>query len=178
MDIRRVVTGHDADGHATVAADGAPPRSRAFKAIPGMRATLVWATEPAAPIDLGGTDPCDDVDSLHPKPGGTRLLVIDFPPDAVYTDPAFDPAAAAAENMEIVPGIAERFEPDAPGMHKTDSVDYGIVLQGRPVLELDNGETRLLNPGEIVIQNGTRHAWRNPGDEPATIAFVLVGASR
>jgi mannose-6-phosphate isomerase-like protein (cupin superfamily) len=178
MDIRRVVTGHNGDGNATFIDDGSPTRGRDFKAIPGMSATLAWATEYGEPIALDGSDPCEDVASYHPGPGGTRLLIMQFPPDAVYGDPAFDPAAAGAENMEIVPGIAERFEPDAPGMHTTDSVDYGIVLEGTPVLELDNGETKSLKPGDIVIQNGTRHAWRNPTDEPATLAFVLIGANR
>lgn len=101
-----------------------------------------------------------------------------FPPDSVYANGDFDPSAAAAENLEVVPGIAEKFEPDAPGMHTTDSVDYGIVLEGEPVLELDDGQTKSLKPGDIVIQNGTRHAWRNPTDRPATMAFVLVGAER
>jgi hypothetical protein len=99
-----------------------------------------------------------------------------FPPDIVYGDPGFDPMAAGAENEEIVPGLAERFEPDAPGMHTTDSVDYGIVLDGHPVLELDDGQTKSLNPGDIVVQNGTRHAWRNPTDTPTTILLGVQPA--
>jgi Cupin domain len=113
-----------------------------------------------------------------PGDGGTRLLIVQYPPDCVFDSPSFDPAAAAAENLRIVPGIAETFEIDAPGMHRTPSVDYGIMLEGELVLELDDGVTRSLRPGDVVIQNGTRHAWRNPTDAPATIAFVLVGANR
>tara|TARA_Y100001001_G_scaffold2359_1_gene2819 strand:- start:26553 stop:26744 length:192 start_codon:yes stop_codon:yes gene_type:complete len=59
-------------------------------------------------------------------------------------------------------------------MRQTDTVDYGVVLSGQIVLELDNGATRALNPGDVVVQNGTRHAWRNPTDQPATLAFVLI----
>jgi len=62
-------------------------------------------------------------------------------------------------------------------MRTTESVDYAIVLEGEPVLELDDGAVRTLRPGDFV-QNGTRHAWRNPTERPATIAFVLVGARR
>ncbi len=74
-----------------------------------------------------------------------------------------------------VPGLAELFEPDNPGMHTTPTVDYGVVLEGEIVLDLDAGETTLLRPGDVVVQNGTRHAWRNPGTRPATVFFVLIG---
>ena len=100
------------------------------------------------------------------------------PPDSVFGDSSFEPAAAGAENLRLVPGVAETLEIDAPGMHTTPSVDYAIVLEGEPVLELDDGVTRAVQPGDIVIQNGTRHAWRNPTDSPTTIAFCLVGADR
>ncbi|MEU6548978.1 cupin domain-containing protein [Streptomyces sp. NPDC046915] len=61
-------------------------------------------------------------------------------------------------------------------MHTTPTVDYGIVIEGEIVLELDGGRLTPLTAGDIVIQNGTRHAWRNHSDRPATMAFVLVGA--
>jgi len=60
-------------------------------------------------------------------------------------------------------------------MHTTPTVDYGIVLQGEIVLELDAGHRTRLSAGDVVIQNGTRHAWRNLGDRAATVAFVLIG---
>ena len=63
-------------------------------------------------------------------------------------------------------------------MHTTPTVDYGIVLHGDLVLELDDGHRTPLSTGDIVIQNGTRHSWRNPGDRPATMAFVLIGTER
>lgn len=80
--------------------------------------------------------------------------------------------------MSRLPGLAERFEPESPGMHTTDSVDYGILLEGEISLELDDGKTVALKAGDVVVQNGTRHAWRNPGTEPATLIFVLIGARR
>ena len=63
-------------------------------------------------------------------------------------------------------------------MHTTDTVDYGVLLDGELHLELDNRATRRLTPHDVVVQNGTRHAWRNRSDKPATMLFVLVGASR
>jgi mannose-6-phosphate isomerase-like protein (cupin superfamily) len=111
-----------------------------------------------------------------PGPGETIALTVTFPPASVYADPGFDPAAAGAEQLEATPGLAELFEPDAPGMHTTPTVDYGVVLKGEIVLDLDGGEVATLGPGDIVVQNRTRHAWRNPGTEPATVFFVLIGA--
>ena len=178
MEIRRVVTGHDEAGKSTVVADVGPASVHAFRSIPGMQTALLGATLGDRPIPLDGGDPAAQVESWHPEARETRLMFITFPPDAVYGDPSFVPEAAGAEQFEAIPGLAEKFEPDAPGMHTTDTVDYGIVIEGEPVLELDDGETVSLRPGEVVIQNGTRHAWRNPGATPATIAFVLVGTRR
>src|SRR5436190_15951373 len=150
MEIRRIVTGHTPDGKATFIEDGIPPRTQDFKTIPGMRATLAWATDCGVAISAGGADPTPAVTDFVPSPGSTRCIIMQFPPDSVYGSPDFDPPAAGAENMEIVPGLAERFEPDAPGMHTTDSVDYAIVLEGEPVLELHDGQTRALTPGHVV----------------------------
>ena len=85
---------------------------------------------------------------------------------------------ALNEVDQKLPGFVEHLELDNPGMHTTDSVDYGIVIAGEVFLELDNGEERLLTAGDCVVQNGTRHAWRNRSDKTVTIAFVLLGADR
>ena len=75
-----------------------------------------------------------------------------------------------------LPGLAAHMEPETPGMHTTATVDYEFVVSGRVVLELDDGATRELHAGDTVIQNGTRHAWRNPFDETALMVVVLIGA--
>ena len=72
--------------------------------------------------------------------------------------------------------MAEHLERDDPGMHTTASVDTGVVISGSVTLELDDGATVVLHPGDTYVQNGTRHRWSNPGDEPAVIAVALVGA--
>lgn len=172
--LRRIVTGHDTNGTSTVALDAPPPRSDAYRHIPGLVSRLVWSTEPAQTIPFDGADPTPGVSSFVPAVSGTRFLVVTFPPDSVFCAPGFDSQAAIAENFAISPGLAERFEAD--GMHATPTVDYGIVLEGEIWLELDEGRAALLRKHDVVVQNGTRHAWRNRSDRPATLAFVLIGA--
>jgi mannose-6-phosphate isomerase-like protein (cupin superfamily) len=79
---------------------------------------------------------------------------------------------------ELLPGMAAHMEPDAPGMHTTDTVDFEYVVSGRVVLELDDDVKVELGPGDTVVQSGTRHAWRNPYDEPCRMVVVLIGAKR
>ena len=174
--IRRVVTGHDETGASMVAHDGVAPRSDAFLHVPGMMSRLIWATDPAPALPSDGTDPTLSVTSIVPPRSGTRFLVVTFPPDRVFGAPGFDPAAAAAENLAISPGLAELFEAD--GTHTTPTIDYGIVLDGEIWLELDDRRAELLRRHDVVVQNGTRHAWRNKSERSATLAFVLIGAAK
>lgn len=178
MQIRRVVTGLDAAGRAVVASDGPAPRSHDLVHVPGMSTTMLWATGPGEPLRRDGSDPTPAVRRQLPEPGGTCFLIVVFPPDSVFADPAFDAAAADAEQRIASPGITELFEPGNPGMHTTDSVDYVLVLDGEVWLELDDGQLTRLRAGDTVVQNGTRHAWRNPGTEPVTLAVVQIGAKR
>jgi mannose-6-phosphate isomerase-like protein (cupin superfamily) len=173
--VRRVVTGLDGSGKPVVVSDGEPPRSRKYAHTPGFANSVIWAT--ALPVNPG-VDTTTDLASLVPSPGATVAMTVTFPPDAVFAAPGFDFAAAGAEQLEASPGLAELFEPDAPGMHTTPTIDYGIVIEGQLVLDLDNGETAVLNQGDVIVQNATRHAWRNPGTTPATLFVVLVGAER
>ncbi|MBM9467222.1 cupin domain-containing protein [Nakamurella leprariae] len=173
MSVRRVVTG-TVEGRSTVVSDGTPPRTDEITAVPGFVSSLVWATDPTSPSDH--QDPTAAVTSFVPQPGGTRIIHLTLPPDSVYASPEFDPALSAQQQLAASPGLAELFEPDAPGFHTTPTTDYGVVLSGRVVLELDDGHTTELAPGDVVVQNGTRHAWRNPFAEPARAVFVLVGA--
>ncbi|GKQ38850.1 cupin domain-containing protein [Streptomyces sp. A012304] len=172
--MRRVVTGHDENGRSVVVSDGPVPRSREFTSLPGWVSRLPWATEPGEPVHRDGEDPTPKVTSLLPAPGGTRFVVLTFPPDTAMADPAFDPVAFDREQRADSPGLAELIAPD--GTHATPTVDYGIVLEGEIDLELDDGRCTRLSAGDLVVQNATRHAWRNRGDRPVTMAFVLIGA--
>jgi len=178
MKLRRIVTGRDGAGKSRVAVDGPPPMTHDFVHIPGMQVARLWATVPCAGLASDFADPTLTQTSIVPRPGGTQFLVVTFPPDAVMMSAEFNPAAAGAENLAHVPGLAEQFEPDDPGMHTTDTIDYGVVLDGEIALELDDGRIVHLKRHDVVIQYGTRHAWRNRSDRPAVMAFVLIGAQR
>jgi hypothetical protein len=178
MHIRRIVTGHDRTGKSVFISDSAAPRTTEFKHVPGFVTSLLWETAPGALVPAAEDDPAVSARSWTPAAGGTSLMFITFPPDAVMMSPSFDPAAAGAEYMQVLPGLAEKFEVENPGVHTTDSIDYGVLVEGEIHLELNDGATKKLTPLDVVIQNGTRHAWRNRSDKPATMLFVLVGARR
>ena len=171
MRVRRVVTGHDEDGRAVVVSDAPAPRSHEYQHVPGMGTAIVWATR-------AGADPAPDQPGQIPAPGGSSFVIVRFPPDTVYAAPGFDGAAADAEQRSVIPDLAELFEPDAPGMHVTPTADYVIVLTGRIWLELDDGVLVELAAGDTVVQNGTRHAWRNLGDREATLGVVMINKIR
>ena len=177
MKVRRVVTGHAA-GKAICASDGPSPKAHEYVHIPGMAAALVWSTEanPKVPNRHGETISAGT--SFVPAVGESRLMFVTFPPDSVMMSPSFDPAAAGGEYMESMPDLAAKFEMDSPGMHTTDTVDYGIVLEGEVWLELDDGKQVHLKAHDVVVQNGTRHGWRNKTDKPVKMVFVLIGAQR
>ena len=142
MHIRRIVTGHDRTGKSVFVSDSAAPRTTEFKHVPGFVASLLWETAPGASVPAAEGDPAVSAGSWTPSPGGTNLMFITFPPDAVMMSPSFDPAAAGGEYMQVLPGLAEKFEMDNPGMHTTDSIDYGVLLEGEIHLELDDGATK------------------------------------
>jgi quercetin dioxygenase-like cupin family protein len=104
----------------------------------------MWGT-PAAPAPISPSEPEPTQRSLTVPPAarGTKIRVNEFPPGVVSPT------------------------------HRTQSVDYGIVLDGQVVLVLDQAET-VLGPGDVVIQRGTSHRWENRSDHPARMAFVLV----
>jgi quercetin dioxygenase-like cupin family protein len=143
-----------------------------------MAITKVWSTRAAPEIPTKYVDPTVDARTVKPEIGGTQFLVVTFAPDAVMMSPAFNPQAAAEENLRVAPGLAERFESECPGMHTTDTVDYGIVLDGEIWLEVDDGHMQCCRKNDVIIQTGTRHAWRNRSSRPATLAFVMIGARR
>jgi mannose-6-phosphate isomerase-like protein (cupin superfamily) len=170
---RRVVTGN-VKGKSVVQSDE-PLLAYEFNSVPGYEHTLVWVN-PATP-DLSKEQKFDRYpDSVVPGPGGTSLHFVTFPPDSVFADPSFDAHAAQKEALVRLRGLADHFEKEDPGMHKTNTVDYSVVYDGEIWLELDDGETLHLRRGDVVVQNGTRHAWRNKGAKPVTMLFFLNGA--
>jgi quercetin dioxygenase-like cupin family protein len=143
--IRRVVTGHDAKNVAKVLIDGIATNDRGG---PGRSRILMWCTD-KAPTDIAIGEGIEDMGArmlgTAPPPTGTRFTINDLPPGA--------------------PGV----------MHRTETVDYCIVLAGEVDMEMDQS-TIHLKTGDVVIQRGTNHSWINRGPETARIAFVLIDA--
>ena len=168
---RRIVTGYRAGKSVFLSDDR--PLSDGYPASMGFANVECWGA-PSVPAHPAEGVPLATGGRL-PAPGESQLLIVTFPPDSAYAAAAFDPVAAAAEQARLMPGIFGCFEPGNPGMHRTPTLDYVVVLDGHLVLELDDGATRTVSRGDVIVQNGTRHAWRNPGDRPATIAAILIG---
>ena len=170
---RRVVT-VNVNGKAVVQSDEPLPAYE-FKTVPGYEHTLIWVNSSIP--DLSKEQRFDRYpDSVVPGPGGTSLHFVTFPPGSVFADPSFDGEAARSEALIRLRGLADHFEKDDPAMHKTNTVDYSLVYDGEIWLELDDAKTIHLKRGDVVVQNGTRHAWRNKGATPVTMLFFLNGA--
>lgn len=177
MQVRRVVTGKNNGGKSVVISDGASPREMVLQHTAGFVSSPLWRLENTPDLTRrDGRDAIESGGSMVLPPGGSSFWVITFPPDTVLMSPDWNPAVAGPEIAEASPGIGERMEPDNPGMHETPTVDYVTVVTGTVTLELDDGKTVDLKPGDTVVQQGTRHAWRNRTNEPATISVVLLGA--
>jgi mannose-6-phosphate isomerase-like protein (cupin superfamily) len=170
---RRVVT-TNINGKSVVQSDE-QMQAYEFKSVPDYEHTLVWVNPTTA--DLREEQRFDRYpDSVVPGPGGTSLHFVTFPPSSVFANPSFDGEAARREALIRLRGLADHFEKDDPAMHKTNTVDYAVVYDGEIWLELDDAKTVHLKKGDVVVQNGTRHAWRNKGTEPVTMLFFLNGA--
>ena len=178
--MKRIVTGHDASGKSIFVSNGDPPRRIQPKDLPNLEMVEIWSTEESTSLPADTLDPTTGMASLLPEPGGSRFRIVKFPPISEMEEAAREGKMETIwqEYLVNAPGLAESHESEDPGMHTTDTVDYGIVLSGDIWLELDDEERVHLESGDCVIQNGTRHAWRNLADEPCVMAFVMVGAER
>lgn len=142
--IRRIVTGHDDKNIAKVLLDGAPANVK--HPAPGIVSTTLWTTfETPAEIKVGETieDTGNREISLPPAVNGSRFAIVDF-----------------------LPG-------NATFLHRTDTIDYVIVLSGELDMDMDNS-TMKVKAGDVLVQRGTNHAWVNRGNVPARIAIVLI----
>jgi len=168
--IRRVVTTHDANGTAIVQSDGMASSVR-VRATTGTRSTLLWSTD-TSPARYSDDDRGALPAPMAPVGHGSVFRIVEFPAG----DPGsrVDSAQIAAE-MGLHHDAGGRRPPRHPAMHATDSVDYAIVLSGEIDMLLDEVEVHL-RAGDVIVQQGTNHAWVNRGAEPCSIAFVLMGA--
>lgn len=173
---RRIVTGHDAQGRAVILEDAPPPRVARIGGDRGPMFYEVWNTqETPARIDRDSGEPAEEGIKLAPPANGTRIRVLDVPPeDSSFSE--ITPEEAQAHFAEVAAGDASSHSGETsrhPFMHKTESVDYGIVLEGELTLILDIGET-VVRAGDIIIQRGTNHGWANRSDKNCRIAFILI----
>lgn len=175
MRVRRVVTGHAEDGTSIVVSDGEVEPTR-VDLLPGYEFHRLWGAD--APVHVPGGGTSDTTGQYFPAVGGFRFGVFTVPPDSTLAADEIDVSAALQQMEEAMAGMAGHMEPDNPGMHTTDTVDYEFVVSGRIVLELDDGVEVELGPGDTVVQNGTRHAWRNRGDVPCVMVLAVVGVER
>lgn len=181
MNTRRIVTGYSPEGRAVVLSDGVSPWAVDAAHLRGLRTELLWQTaDPPvlASPDSGTPDPAVAARTFLARAGTTSIQVVTLPPDAVVSALAAEPADIGRDLAAAFPGLAELFESANPGMHTTDTLDYCIVLEGEVVMELDDGALTTVRRNDVVVQNGTRHGWRNRSEKPATIVFVMVGATR
>ena len=144
--IRRVVTGHDANKVAKVLMDA--PATNSKGPGTGLVSTLIWSTDrtPAlVPIGEEIEDMGARMLGSAPPPSGSRFTVIEFPPGVVSA------------------------------MHRTETIDYVIVIEGEIDMDMDDSTVKLRH-GDVMVQRGTNHAWVNRSDKKARVAFVLIDA--
>jgi mannose-6-phosphate isomerase-like protein (cupin superfamily) len=161
---RRIVTGHDAEGESVIVIDGSPTPFGAY-----------WLTDSTPVNNTGAGDAGQQVRKLEPPPGGSIFRFAAIPPE----DPKVSREERERQTAKMFAQMdATHCRADTtrhPGMHKTRTIDYVILLSGEVTLLVDKGEVDL-KPFDVVVQRGTNHAWVNKGKEPALIAAVLIDA--
>ena len=170
---RRVVTGHNAQGKSIFIMDGPSPvvhsRGAGSTAI-----TEFWETRTTPASNAGHDDPTIGQPQRVPPPkNGSKFRVVEYPPDSQRVAALRAPDASHDSKSEGY--VRDLKNARHPGFHKTDSIDYAIVLSGEIHALMDDGEI-LLKPGDVLIQRGTSHAWSNRAEQPCCIAFVLIDA--
>ena len=171
--IRRVVTGHNAEGLSVFVMDGAAPQ--VYRRSSGSAVvTELWETRGAPADNRGNAEVTDHPFRLAPPKTGSVFRIVEYPPDRERLAALAKERAAGDDGSGHISAL-DRGSPRHPGFHKTHSVDYAIVLAGEIYALMDEGEV-LLQAGDVLIQRGTNHAWSNRTDAPAYVAFVLIDA--
>lgn len=170
-DVRRVVTTIDAKDKAVVLFDAPNPHKRVRPHAQTV-SRLIWVTD-QTPADLSGTKDRAAVDlGIMPPRGGSVFRIVEFPTETEEMR-KLDPNTM---HHSLGDGAPKRGQPPRhPAMHRTRTVDYAIVMSGEIDMLLDDSEIHL-KAGDVLVQQGTNHAWVNRGSEPCRIAFVLIDA--
>ncbi|MBB6305061.1 cupin domain-containing protein [Rhizobium leucaenae] len=167
--IRRVITGHDRRGRSVIVSDDASPHATPFMGMSNFAVTDLWKSGSTPAENGAGTasDPCGLPIVVAPPNGGSVFRVTQFPPEKDW----HSEIAGAGDALRLGPVGNNRH----PHMHRTQTLDYAIVVSGEIWVMMDEGETRL-SAGDVVIQRGTRHAWANRSEKPCVVAFVMIDA--
>lgn len=173
VDVRRVVTGHD-KSHKSVFVSDEAVTAVVPALMPGAEFHQLWGGDATPQFPDDGSMP--DWRSYFPPIGGFRFGMFTIPPADAAVEGVLNAEEALADMEAELPGLVRYMDPSDPGMHTTDTIDFEIVLEGTVVLELDDGAMVTLNPGDTVVQNGTRHRWSNPGNTAARLALFICGA--
>lgn len=173
--IRRVVTGHDRDGKAIVLSDGGVPTVHSNPIRPGQLSFEVWKTH-AMPVPIAAeeVEPTTGPRSLQPPQNGTVFRISVVPPESEETR-RLTPEQARELFRKSGAGDACTYGRGGrhPMMHRTETVDYAVVLEGEITLILDEADVQL-KAGDVVIQRGTSHAWSNRSGKPVKMLYVLI----
>ena len=168
--VRRVVTGHRADGRSTVLLDTPAPNVKQRQA--GNASTLLWVTEETPALVSGAGDRAAREIGVPPPRRGSVFRIAEFPP---RSGGEVRDNEAMLRDFGIGAEVARGHAPRHPAIHRTRSIDYVIVLEGEIDLLLDDGEVRLA-AGDVVVQRGTNHAWINRGDALCRLGMVFIDA--
>jgi quercetin dioxygenase-like cupin family protein len=178
---KRVLTGRDAAGKSVFRSVDVTPKVVEIDSNPGLTFYELYITEGVPQLTGLEPDPMLKGTIGFPGPGGTMFRLISYPPrrpEGYKPPPGVTFESGLKELSEKVPGMGDVFDRGAPGMHTSDTIDYVIVVRGEMTLELDDGQKVSLRQGDCVVQNGTRHRWRNPLPEPCLMAFISLGGKR
>ena len=172
--IRRIITGHNAKGQSVILSDAPSPHALSLIDDPAFGLTDLWVTSGSPADNAGSADAAArPAITLEPPRGGSIFRVVEFPPDRATVG-----KLDRTKLFEVMhaSGAMDQEGARHPGMHKTATVDYAIVLSGEIYAMMDEGET-LMKAGDCLIQRGTNHAWSNRSQQPCLVAFVLVSAN-
>jgi mannose-6-phosphate isomerase-like protein (cupin superfamily) len=172
--VRRIVTGHDSNGKAIVLMDSPAPNTTIRPGTGSMMSNL-WITDETPASMVGMADRADREIGVPPPTKGSIFRVVDFQPSA----PEGPDEALQKKMLESMGGATYNAHAGAPArhpfMHRTRSIDYAIVLEGEIDMLLDDSEVHL-KAGDVLIQQGTNHAWVNRSGRVCRMAFVLIDA--
>jgi mannose-6-phosphate isomerase-like protein (cupin superfamily) len=171
--VRRIVTGHDSQGRSVILSDGPAPCVYVPPLSPNVSLTDIWLTESSPASNEGDADATAKPLQLLPPKSGTVFRILEIPPDKErdYTKTKQYFSGMGAGSGVLIEGSKRH-----PGMHRTDTVDFIVILSGEAWALMDEGEV-LMRPGDCLVQRGTNHAWSNRSDAPCRFMAVLVDAA-